>query len=238
MAREIPAPGQLTADELRALYNQEYVEKYDQRTDTRVSRLVAYFDLQPDQAVADFACGNGFLLDHIHGRVAEYQGVDFSEPFIISARNRAARLGISNAQFERAEIADFCARNPRRFHRAFTLDFSEHIYDQDFLRIYAAIAGSLKTGGILYLHTPNGEYLLEILKNRGILTQFPDHVAVRTPGRYRELLASAGYQNVEIRFIAHYVSLLSRLHWLGALPGIGKYFRARLLITAQPRETP
>jgi predicted TPR repeat methyltransferase len=81
----------LTSDELRSLYDRGYVDKYDQRRDTRVSRLVPYFDLQRNHVVADFACGNGFLLDHIHDRVAEYQGVDFSEPFVISASTSTMR---------------------------------------------------------------------------------------------------------------------------------------------------
>ena len=92
----------------------------------------------------------------------------------ISPRRSCARrsagethAGSATATFHCTDIVAFCARHPNHFDAAFALDFSEHIYDDQFLRIFRAIHGSLKPGGSLYLHTPNAEYFMERLRSAG-----------------------------------------------------------------------
>jgi hypothetical protein len=36
---------------------------------------------------------------------------------------------------------------------------------------------------------------------------------------------------VEVRYLPHYLRLASMLHWMGKLPMVGRWFRARLLLT-------
>jgi 2-polyprenyl-6-hydroxyphenyl methylase/3-demethylubiquinone-9 3-methyltransferase len=183
--------------------------------------------------VADFGCGNGVLLDLIGRRVREYVGVDFSEAFVRAAERRRDEHGIRNGTFQCTDMVAFCARHPNHFDAAFALDFSEHVYDDQFLRIFSAIHGSLKPGAPLYLHTPNAEYFMERLKERGILTQVEGHVGVRDAQRHQELLAQCGFVNVKVRYLAHYLYWASLLHGLGYLPGVGRLFRARLFLTCR-----
>ncbi|MCI0575508.1 MAG: class I SAM-dependent methyltransferase, partial [Chloroflexi bacterium] len=61
---------------------------------------------------------------------------------------------------------------------------------------------------ILYLHTPNGRYVLELLKKKRILKQSLGHVAVREAQEYKALLAQVGFAAVDIRYLPHYVRSL------------------------------
>jgi cyclopropane fatty-acyl-phospholipid synthase-like methyltransferase len=218
-------------DELRAIYGQDYVDIYDPHAVQRMRRMLPLFDLKPDAVVADFGCGNGVLLELIAPRVREYVGVDFSEEFIRAAQERRKAAGITNGTFFCGDIAAFCEANPQRFDAAFALDFSEHIYDDQFVRIFRAIHGSLKLGAPLYIHTPNAEYFMERWKERGILTQVEGHVGVRDARQHQRLLAECGFTDVRVTYLAHYLHVASLFHWLGYLPLVGPLFRARLFLT-------
>ncbi len=223
----------LTNRELKNFYQGEYVAKLARQPIRRISRLLSYVDFLPDDVVADYACGDGILLTLIHERVKRYVGIDFSKEFIANANERLDLLGARNAQFVCSDIVDFCKAHPNEFDKAFTLDFSEHIYDEDFLHIYSGIRDSLKHKAKLYLHTPNADFLLEILKAKGILAQFPEHVAVRNANSYRSLLRKAGFQSIRVFPLSHYKWVLFPLHSLSYLPGFGRYFQARLFITCE-----
>ena len=168
-------------DELRAIYGQRYADQYDPHAVERIQRLLPFFDLSGDEEVADFACGNGVLLELIGPRVRAYAGVDFSDAFVRAAERRREARGIRNGTFYCDEIVAFCTQHPNHFDVGFALDFSEHIYDDQFVRIFSAIRGALKPGAPLYLHTPNREYFVERLRHWGILPQIEghDHVSLR-----------------------------------------------------------
>jgi cyclopropane fatty-acyl-phospholipid synthase-like methyltransferase len=218
-------------EQLRAIYDQRYVDQYDPHAVARIERLLPFFDVAPDDEVADFGCGNGVLLELIAPSVRAYVGVDFSEEFVRAAERRRDAAGIRNGTFYCGDIVSFCDARPNRFDAAFALDFSEHVYDDQFVRLFRAIHGSLKPGAALYLHTPNAEYFMERLKARGILTQVEGHVGVRDVRQHERLLRECGFASVEVRYLAHYLYVASLFHGLGALPVVGRFFRARLLLT-------
>jgi SAM-dependent methyltransferase len=223
----------LSDEELLAIYDERYVDQYDPHAVQRMRRLLPFIELSGREVVADFGCGNGVLLEVVGPRVREYVGVDFSEAFLRAAERRRVALGIRNGAFHRADIVAFCADHPNQFDAAFALDFSEHIYDDQFLRVFSAIQSALKPGAALYLHTPNAEYFMERLKDWGVLAQVEGHVAVRDARQHQALLARCGFSRVEIRYLAHYLPLAARFHALGALPLVGRYLRARLFLTCR-----
>ena len=220
-------------EQLRAIYDQRYVDQYDPHAVQRIERLLPFFDLSQDDEVADFGCGNGVLLELIATRVRAYVGVDFSEEFVRAAERRRDAAGIRNGTFHCGDIVSFCDARPDRFDAAFALDFSEHVYDDQFVRLFRAIHGSLKPGAALYLHTPNAEYFMERLKARGTLTQVEGHVGVRDVRQHERLLRECGFASVQVRYLAHYLYVASLFHGLGALPVVGHFFRARLLLTCR-----
>lgn len=218
----------------RAFYEGVYADDFEKQPVERLARLVELFDLKRLDDVVDFACGNGMLAGLISDKVRRYTGVDFSEAFIAAAGRRAETLGIANARFIRDDIVGFCERHQGAFDKAFTMDFSEHISDAAFVSIYSAIFDSLKQGGTLYIHTPNGDYFIEVLKRVGILRQFSEHIAVRSAPAYRALLAKTGFHDIEIRRIAHY-NVMKYFHFLSYLPLVGRYAAARLFISCVKR---
>jgi 2-polyprenyl-6-hydroxyphenyl methylase / 3-demethylubiquinone-9 3-methyltransferase len=218
--------------ELKQLHGDEYVEAFEKKLPMRLERLLDYMRLDMTLDVADFACGNAILMELIAPGVRSYTGVDFSEPFIRAANEKKERLSIPNAQFICADINAFCACRLNTFDVAFAMDVSEHIYDEEWLAVLKSIKSSLKPNGRLYLHTPNAEFFLERMKDKGLIVkQFPEHIAVRTPAHNVAMLREAGFGVARIRLIAHY-NIMKIVHPLSFLPLIGKFFKARIFIEA------
>lgn len=226
-------PARKSRDELKALYGDEYVAQYRSHPPQRLTRLLPYIVLRPTDDVVDFGCGNGILYDLIGHRVRRYTGVDFSESFIREAQNSVQGRAV-NAEFVCSSISAFCANRPNSADVGFALDFAEHVYDDEWVEILRSIRSALKPGGTLYIHTPNGAFVPELLKARNfILHQQAEHVAVRTAAEHRRLLREAGFRVAAVRMLAHYLPILRPAHALSFLPGIGRYFGARLFIVAQ-----
>lgn len=217
-----------------SLHSGDYVERYNRKPLDRVRSLVQRMQVKDEEEVADFACGNGMLLQVLGNRTGGYVGIDFSRDFITSAINWAQSSNLHNYNFICEDILSFSAKNLERFDIAATLDFSEHIDDVLAIQVYSAIRTTLKPGGKLYIHTPNLDFCLEQAKGKGILAQFPEHIAVRNGPQTEAILIKSGFDRSKIktRYIPHY-NILKLLHILHFLPWIGKYFAARLWIKAE-----
>lgn len=225
---------QKSTDDLKKLYGKEYVEKFSKiHTSSRIEGFLPYMDLTKTDRVVDFACGNGLLLEQIASKILYYVGVDFSEDFIKEAVEKQNHLGIKNASFVCSDIKYFCEANPQSFDCAFALDFFEHVYDEELLKILVSIKKSLKPGGSLYIHTPNLLFFIEQMKQHSfILKQFPEHIAVRSPEQLAHLLNQAGFKVEKLLLHPHY-NVLKYVHFLSHLPVVGKYFEARIFIEAK-----
>jgi cyclopropane fatty-acyl-phospholipid synthase-like methyltransferase len=222
-----------TPEELRRLHGPHYAEKLERTAHAaRLTRLLSHMSLQPWHEVVDFACGNGALAEHVCPWVRSYTGIDFSESMIEFARARAARQALANARFEFASIETFCDSHQRSFDVGFALDFSEHVYDDDWRRILQSIKTSLRSPGKLYLHTPNAGFFLEQMKRHNVLVkQSPEHIAVRTLDDNTRLLEEAGFAISKAMFVPHY-NALRCIHPLSFLPVLGRHFKARIFIEA------
>ena len=198
----------------------------------RLENLLKFIKFNSKFHVAEYGCGNGIWGELIHQKVKSYIGVDFSTQFINLANKRHKALNIRNSKFECDDIVKFSKKHNNEFDQAFTMDFSEHIYDNDFISIFTAIRNTLKPNGKLYLHTPNGDYFLEQMKKHGILKQSLGHIGIRNANEHIKLLEKVGYKNIKISYLPHYLKPLSVLHFASYLPIIGRFFKARLLIQA------
>lgn len=219
-------------EDTRKLHGADYVSMYEKKTDDRIRRILKNILIPHKGTVADFGCGNALLLPLIHDSVKKYIGVDFSDDFIRMAEKKQADLGISNAEFHCGSIQEFCQDREDAFDAVFALDLSEHVYDEEWQEIVDAMHFCLKSGGKAFLHTPNRDFLVESMKAHDfILKQFPEHVAVRNGAGNAAFFESAGFADVSITYIPHY-TFLRYLHPLADFPLIGRYFRARILLTA------
>ena len=215
------------------LHDKDYMDRLlANESNGRITQLLKLINLKGDLAVADFACGNGVMLEFLHQKVGEYFGVDFSSFAIKNAERRKIKLGITNAQFFCDSIQSFCEKNKEKFDIGMAFDFSEHVGDEEWLQILLSIKSSLKKEGKLYIHTPNGKYFLEIMKNKNfIFSQFPEHIAVRNAKQNIILLEKAGYEIQGVKFLSHY-NILKYIHLLSFIPWLGSYFQARFFIIA------
>lgn len=121
--------------------------------------------------------------------------------------------------------------NGDAYDAVFMLDISEHVPDAEWSAIVAAAWHALRPGGRVYLHTPNLDFVVERLKQAGWMRQFPEHIAVRDAESNARFFRQAGFSRVECSTLPHY-NVLRWLHPLSAIPGIGRYFAARLWIEA------
>jgi len=216
------------------LHDQVYMDRLLAReSDSRIRQLLKLLELKGDLTVADFACGNGVMLEFLHGKFGEYFGIDFSPSAIKNAELRKKKMGVTNAHFFCDSIQSFCEKNQEKFDIGIAFDFSEHVDDTEWSQILSSIKFSLKKGGKLYMHTPNGNFFLEKMKNKNfIFKQFPEHIAVRSAKQNIILLEKAGYQIQCVKFLSHY-NILKYIHLLSFIPWLGSYFKARLFIIAE-----
>ena len=221
--------------EYSRLYGKDYslrMEKPVYRK--RLKHILKHIHFTPHDTVLDAGCGSGLLLHFIKDRVSEYHGVDSSKCLFECANIRKDSIGFAHAYFHNEDIRTFCFRNPEKFDIACAFDVAEHMKNEDWAETLNALRISLKPGGKLFIHTPNGEYFLEILKkNNFILRQFPEHIGVRNPKEHLCLLEKSGFsRNIHI-YLAHYSVLLRWTHIFSFAPLFGKYMRARLLIISE-----
>lgn len=216
------------------LHGEDYVKRFESgQSPMRLERLIERIDLTPEMRVCDYGCGSGMLMPHLQSKVGHYTGIDFSEEFIAAGNKHKASLGFEEATLICDDIKAFATRHPGEFDAAFAMDFSEHVPDADWLAILESIRSTLKPHCPLYLHTPNADFFLEIMKDRNfILKQFPEHIAVRDTEENASLLRKAGFREIEISRIAHYYPILKPFHLLSGIPLIGRFFAARLFIVA------
>jgi len=218
--------------ELKQLHGDDYVESFKQQSPFRLARLLNYMQLDDSFSVVDFACGNGILMELIAPKVDSYVGIDFSKPFINAANEKKEKLCFTNVEFVCSNIHSFCQNHINTFDVGFAMDFSEHVYDVEWIQILKSIKKSIKPNGKLYLHTPNADYFLEKMKSKNfIVKQFPQHIAVRTPEHNVSILWEAGFSVEHIWLIPNY-NILKVLHPLSHIPVIGKYLKARIFIEA------
>lgn len=215
------------------MHGDEYVQKFtDEQQAARVSRLVRRIHLPEDARVLDVGCGTGLLATLLSSRYGKYVGVDFSEAMLQRARLRVQSQGLGSCEFLCMDAIEHMHASESVYDAIFMLDISEHVPDGEWSGIVAAAQHSLKPGGKVYLHTPNLSFILERLKQLGVMRQFPEHIAVRDAKANAGFFHEAGFSNILCESLPHY-NILRWLHPLSVLPLIGRYFAARLWIVAR-----
>lgn len=221
-------------DQRLHLHGQEYMKRLlKQESRGRLPYLIDFVELDKEFVLADFGCGNAPVMELVSKEVRKYCGVDFSPAAIEFAKKRKNDIGAENAELYCGSIKSFCEKNSGRFDAGLAMDISEHVYDEEWLEILSSIRRSLKPEGKLYIHTPNGEFFLEIMKSHNfVVKQFPEHVAVRNARENLRLLVKAGFNSSKVLFLPHY-NILKFIHVFSGLPWVGRFFKARLFIIAR-----
>lgn len=202
----------------------------------RIKQIIQRINFSPDDSVCEFGTGLGHVLFAIQDRIAYGLGVDFSSYAVEEAKKYAAAHKINHIDFSCTDIVDLPSDEmyKHRFDKILMMDVTEHIEDELLADFLASALTLLKPGGHVIIHTPNAEYFLEIIKNKGIfMKQLPGHIAVRSLAHYKKLLETADFALEATSYLPHY-RLPMRLvdAALMHLPLLGRLFRSRLLLVA------
>ena len=197
----------MTAKKLTAnfneIYGQEYVNLYRRKKyEGRIDRLLKFIDFKKSDFVLDVGCGSGFLADSIKDKIKEYTGIDTSSAFIKEAKD--THEGIKNIHFLNEPIEKHVKKG-LKYDKIFLLDVSEHLTDEEFTSVIACCSSLLRSGGYIYIHTPNKDYFLEQIKERGLMKQITGHIGVRNKSDYKKLISKVGdFTSINFIYLNHY----------------------------------
>ncbi len=151
--------------------------------------LAGWLPESRDAAIADVACGPGWLLRFFVRRgYRDVNGVDGSAEQIELARRHAAGV-------EAGDLVAYLRARPGRFDLLTGLDIVEHFTKDEVLDFLDACHGALRPGGRLVLQTPNGESPFGGAVRYGDFT----HETCFTPALLAQLLELTGFARVECR---------------------------------------
>lgn len=140
-----------------------------------------------DSAILDLGCGRGYMLEYLknHG-YNNLKGIDISEEQIEISRGKGFDVKVSDA-------IGFLENNVSKFKLIFALDFVEHFYKEELFPLFEGIFSSLEEGGLLIMHTPNGQAIISPKMIYGDLT----HLTIFTPVSAQQILRIVGFKDIK-----------------------------------------
>ena len=131
----------------------EFAASGGERLSARLAHALEVAAPRPGERLLDIACGRGEVVRHGALRGAEALGIDYAQASMAIARESIA--GSGRAALARMDAGRLALR-PASFDVALMLDFVEHVHQPDLERAFAEVAGALRPGGRLIVHTsPN-----------------------------------------------------------------------------------
>jgi SAM-dependent methyltransferase len=188
------------------------------------------------RVLLDLGSARGDVCFLLAPRVRKAVGIDASPRAVELAEAERTRRGLSNVRFVQGDVADLAPVPDASIDVAGAFDLLEHVDDATVAAMLRALRRVLKPGGFLAAYTPNREHYVERLKAHDlVLKQFPEHIAVRRPREIRRLLEAEGWRVLELSYSTAPFPLVRWIERLLApLPGIGRLFRYRVLLRAEP----
>lgn len=157
-----------------------------------IERMYRYYDrkylpvlrqLPASAAIADIGCGPGFMVRYLLNKgFTRVTGIDGSAEQTAIAREKGLPVITGDA------LAHLRA-NPGTYDALLAMDFIEHFTKDELLPLFRAFNRALKPGGLLLLHTPNGEGIGAGRYIYGDLT----HCTIFTPNSLTQIMALTGF---------------------------------------------
>ncbi len=188
------------------------------------------------RVVLDLGSARGDVCFLLAPRVREAIGIDASRRALEIAEHERIRRGLGNIRFVLGDVAELGPIADGSVDVAGAFDLLEHVDDATVRQMLSALRRVLRRGGFFVAYTPNREHYVERMKAHDfLLKQFPEHIAVRRPAQIRRLLEEEGWRVLELSYAT---APFPGVRWvekiLAPLPGIGRLFRYRILVTAVP----
>jgi 2-polyprenyl-3-methyl-5-hydroxy-6-metoxy-1,4-benzoquinol methylase len=166
-------------------FNPNYIASIWKSYDYLYLPLISSFP--KDVGILELGCGRGYLLEYLknHG-FNNLKGIDISEEQIEISQKKGFDVKVADA-FEYLEIHN------SKFKLIFALDFVEHFYKEELFPLFERIFESLEDGGLLIMHTPNGQAIVSSKMIYGDLT----HLTIFTPDSAEQLLRNIGFKEIK-----------------------------------------
>jgi 2-polyprenyl-3-methyl-5-hydroxy-6-metoxy-1,4-benzoquinol methylase len=151
--------------------------------------LAGWLPASPEAAIADLACGPGWLLRFFARRgYRNATGVDVSPEQVALARRHSATV-------QAGDVLGFLRAHAGRFDLLTGFDIIEHFTKDEVLDFLDACHAALRPGGRLILQTPNGDSPFGGAVRYGDFT----HETCFTPSLLGQLLVLTGFEQPEYR---------------------------------------
>ncbi|HCY77913.1 MAG TPA: hypothetical protein DHV28_18560 [Ignavibacteriales bacterium] len=139
-----------------------------------------------NSSILDLGCGQGILMDFLRkSGYTNLQGIDISEEQIAIAKKSILNVKVSDA---------FAFLNgSQKFDIIFALDFVEHFYKDELIRLVEIIFDHIAPGGCLVIRTPNGNAIYANKIIYGDLT----HLTIFNHSSLSQLLNLYGFDRIE-----------------------------------------
>jgi 2-polyprenyl-6-hydroxyphenyl methylase / 3-demethylubiquinone-9 3-methyltransferase len=190
-----------------------------------------------EMVVLDLGSARGDVCFLLSPHVQEAIGIDASSKAIEIAETQRRSRALANVRFVQGDVARLEPIPDASIDVAGAFDLLEHVDDATVRQMLGALRRVLTPRGVFVAYTPNREHYVERLKAHDfLLKQFPQHIAVRRPREIRRLLEEEGWRVLEMTYSpAPFPVVRGIENLLWRLPGVGQFFRYRILLRAAPR---
>ncbi len=166
-------------------FNPKYIASMWKSYDYMYLPLISSFP--KDIEILELGCGRGYLLEYLKNTgFNNLKGIDISEEQIEISKTKGFDVKVADA-FE------YLKNNGSKFKLIFALDFVEHFYKEELFQLFEGIFENLEEGGLLIMHTPNGQAIISPKMIYGDLT----HLTIFTPVSAQQILRIIGFKDIK-----------------------------------------
>ncbi|WP_337872183.1 class I SAM-dependent methyltransferase [Ignavibacterium sp.] len=185
-------------------YRKKYYDSYYTAFNSQISKidakiidsLFAHYDYKvlphlnnfaKDSLILELGCGPGYLLDYLKlNGFNNITGVDISREQVELANSKGHHVLLD-------DIFNYLRNSSDKFDIIFAFDLIEHFTKDELLELTNLIFNSLSDAGLFIIRTPNGQGYFSGHIIYGDLT----HQTIFTPNSLTQLLANAGFNNID-----------------------------------------
>ncbi|MBV6419481.1 MAG: hypothetical protein DAHOPDDO_00702 [Ignavibacteriaceae bacterium] len=140
-----------------------------------------------DVAILELGCGRGYMLEYLRNHnYINLKGIDISKEQIEISQKKGFDVKVIDA-------IEYLANNDTKFKLIFALDFVEHFHKDELFPLFEEVYRNLEDGGIIIMHTPNGQAIVASKMIYGDLT----HFTILTPVSAEQLLRNVGFKEIK-----------------------------------------
>lgn len=138
--------------------------------------------------ILDLGCGPGYIMQSLRSEgFKNITGIDISGEQIAKAKQKGLNVRVGN-------VFNLLIMETNKYDIIIIFDFIEHFDKDELIKLIDLINKALKVGGILLIHTPNGQGMFPQKIIYGDMT----HLTIISPNSLIQLLKLQGFTEIKI----------------------------------------